>query len=1037
MKLKNYGLVLVLLFLSVTTSYAQERTITGKITSADDGMPLIGVNVIVKGTTRGAQTDFDGQYSIRATTGETLVFSYLGTRTVERLIGESNVIDIIMESDNTLEEVVIVAYGNVSTLKKNPAAISTVKGEILEDRANASALQNLQGQVAGLNIATGSGQPGSDSTIILRGAGSINGNIEPLFIVDGIPVDEDNFRSINPNDIETYAVLKDAGAANIYGNRAANGAIVITTKKGRYNEGLKFRYTSAYGNDELQDQPFELTNSREILEFQRTNGAGIGVGLTDAEIAAIANQTNTSWANVFFRTGRTQSHDLTMTSGGENSNNFTSLQYFKQDGIFIGSDFQRFSLRNNFNGKTDDEKFNYGLNLSLGFSETNELDNAGSGATFFNPFSAALQGLPYLSVFDADGSQTIDGGITPGDASAILSNGATNFPYVLLNSIALNTDREEEIKILASFNADWNFAKNLFARVQIGADLSTEKRLEILHPNSILGPFQANVIGNQAQFGGIQEETYTRDFRFNMSPSISYSNVFDEKHEVTATAYFEYSRGFLDGLDFDQTGLDPRLVGTGSAFIPGTTTEPNPANGVLVNPYIPLVNSFTSEVGNLSIFGTLDYEYDGKYGISAGIRRDNSFRFIGDNAWGTFWSVAGRWNISDEGFMEGSGFDLLKLRASHGLSGNDRITGGYYGGLNLTRSLYTAGTGYNGSVSTVVTQLENTSLKWEETTQTNIGIDFAVLDNKLSGSLDVYNKTTDDLFQNNQISLINATASIQANIGSLVNKGVELALNYRLIDANDWKVTLSANGSFNENTIEQLPPSTNGLVNAGGSTALGEGQALGSFYLVRYAGVNPSNGNPLFFKADGVTLTETLDAANDRVFIDKSFYPVWQGGFSTDIRYKGFEFSTQWSFVADVWLNNLDYADLQEVSVGSVNNGRNRSVTVLNAWTTPGDITDIPRVGSTISSVGYINSTDRYLEDASYLRLRNITLGYTVPTKFLENTPITAFRLYLQGENLLTFTKFRGWDPESNFRATNRGQFPTPKIYTFGATINF
>ncbi|WP_298898117.1 SusC/RagA family TonB-linked outer membrane protein [uncultured Psychroserpens sp.] len=1037
MKVKNYGLVLVLLFLSVTSSFAQERTITGKITSSEDGLPLPGATVIVKGTTRGQQTDFDGQFSIRASTGETLVFSYVGYQTIEKLIGESSTIDVILSADNTLDEVVVVAYGNVSSLKKSTAAVGTVKAEILEDRANASALQNLQGQVAGLNIATGSGQPGNDSTIILRGAGSINGNIEPLFIVDGIPVDEDNFRSINPNDIETFSVLKDAGAANIYGNRAANGAIVITTKKGRYNESLKFRYSTAYGNSELQDQPFELTNSTQILQFQRANGAGIGVGLSDAEIAAISSQANTSWTDVFFRTGRTQSHDLTITSGGENSNNFTSLQYFNQDGIFIGSDFQRFSLRNNFNGKTDDDKFNYGFNLSLGFSETNELDNAGSGSTFFNPFSAALQGLPYLSIFEADGSQTIDGGITPGDAGAILSNGATNFPYVLLNSIALNTDREEEIKILASLNASWNFAENLYARVQLGADLSTEKRLEILHPNSILGPFQANVIGNQAQFGGIQEETYTRDFRLNLVPSISYSNVFDEKHDVTATAYFEYNRGFLDGLDFDQTGLDPRLLGSGAAFIPGTTTEPNPANGVLVNPYIPVVNSFTSEVGNLSIFGTLDYVYDGKYGISAGIRRDNSFRFIEDNAWGTFWSVAGRWNISDETFMDGSGFDLLKLRASYGISGNDRITGGYYGGLNLTRSLYTAGTGYNGSVSTVVTQLENRTLKWEETTQTNIGVDFAVLNNKLSGSLDVYNKTTDDLFQNNQISLINATPSINSNIGSLVNEGIELSLNYRVLSNDNWKISVNANGSYNENTIEQLPPSTNGLVNTGGSTALGEGQALGSYFLVRYAGVNPSNGNPLFLKADGVTLTETLDAANDRVFIDKSFYPTWQGGFGTNVEHKGFELTTQWSFVADVWLNNLDYADLQEVSVGSVNNGRNRSVTVFNAWQQPGDITDVPRVGSALSSVNYINSTDRYLEDASYLRLRNITFAYNLPSKILENTPISSLRLYLQGENLLTFTKFRGWDPESNFRPTNRGQFPTPKIYTFGATINF
>lgn len=1014
-------------------SFAQEKTVTGTVTSAVDGLPLPGVNVIVKGTSRGVQTDFDGNYAIKASEGETLVFSYIGFKTQELSVGsESNVPVVLAQDAESLDEVVVVGYGK-TTLRANPSAIKTFSGEVLEDRVNASALQNLQGQVAGLNVTTGSGQPGADSVIVLRGVGSLNGNIEPLFIIDGIPVDEDNFRSINPNDVETYAVLKDAAATSIYGNRGANGVIVITTKRGKVGEDLKFRYTGTYGYNELQSQPFELMNSGEILRFQRANGAGRGFGLTDAEINAIDAQTNTDWVDVFFRKGTSISHDLAMTTGGERSSNFTSFQYFEQDGVFIGSDFQRFSVRNNFNGSTSNGKFNYGINLNLNFSKTNELANAGSNLTFFNPFAASLNGLPYLSRFNPDGSQTVDGGITPGDATALLAAGATNFPYVLLNSVSLDTDRDEEIKILAGFNADWNFAKNLTAGIQVGADLSTEKLLDILNPLSLLGPFQSEN-SNQAQFGGVWTEQYQRDFRFNSVFSLNYNNLFADKHAVNLTGYLEYNRAFLEGFSFTQRGLDPRVLGTGDAFLPANTVEVIGGNNA--NPYLPALNTFDITTGLFSVFGSGDYEYDGKYGIGATIRRDNSFRFVEDNAWGTFWSVSARWNIAEESFMDNTAFDLLKLRASYGTSGNQRISGGFYGALNETRNLYTTGQAYNNSNGTFASQIANTTLQWEEITQANIGIDFSLWTGKFRGSFDVYEKTTDNLFQNNRISLINGTGAIASNIGSLVNKGAEIDLRYTFVNDEDWKVEVFANGSYNQNTIEELPPSTGGLV-VGTLTALGEGEAFGSYFVVPYEGVNPSNGNPLFRALDG-SLTETLNEA-DRRFVDKSHVPTWQGGFGTLLRYKTWEFNTTWTWVADVYRSSEDLAGLEEVGIGQVENGRNRGVSVLNAWQSPGDITDVPRVNSAFTSVDYSFSTDRYLQDASFLRLRNITLAYSLPKSFLDNLGvIDGVRLYVQGENLLTFTNFVGWDPESSvLRTIDRGQFPTPKIYTFGATINF
>ena len=286
-----------------------------------------------------------------------------------------------MQGDTALDEVVVVAYGQ-STLKTNAASVTTLKAEKIENRANTAVLQSLQGQVAGVNVGTGSGQPGGDSTIIIRGIGSVNSEVEPLYIIDGVPTNRDNFRTINANDIESFTVLKDASATSLYGNRGSNGVILITTKKGKFNEGLKIQYSTSYGFSELQPQNIELLNSTQILNWQRDNGAGDGFGLTDIEIAALARQSNTNWYDIFFRQTTTSSHNISATSGGEKSRNFTSLQYTEQGGIVSNTDFKRLSVRNNFNGKSSNEKFKYNLNLALSFARTNEQDGTGSNSTF-------------------------------------------------------------------------------------------------------------------------------------------------------------------------------------------------------------------------------------------------------------------------------------------------------------------------------------------------------------------------------------------------------------------------------------------------------------------------------------------------------------------------------------------------------------------------------------------------------------------------------------------------------------------------------
>ncbi|MBC8645420.1 SusC/RagA family TonB-linked outer membrane protein [Flavobacterium lindanitolerans] len=853
------------------------------------GLAIASVNVVVKGTARGTQTDFDGKYSISASQGEVLQFSFVGYKTSTATIGASSVVNMAMqEGDEMLNEVIVTGYTSTKR-PKSLAAVNFVSIDEVEERSNASVIQNLQGMVAGLNIGTGSGQPGADSTILLRGVGSINGNIEPLFIVDGMPVDEDGFRSINQNDIASIAVLKDAAATSIYGNRGANGVIVINTKSAKFGQSLEVKYRGQYGITELQKFNIDVMNSRQILEFQKKYNDGLGSTLTDAEIAEAA-LVNTNWRDVFFRTGVTQQHDISFSSGSKNSRNFTSIGFMDQDGIFINTNFKRFNFRNNFNGKSDNEKFTYASNINVNFSRSTGIDGAGSNATFFAPFTAAIRGLPYV-----DSTTKL-----PYNDVAALS--PTNAPLVLLDASRMNTDVEDELKILANFNADYKITDNFTAGINLGVDYSTFNNLEILDPLSLLGPFQVDA---RAQFGGIHDESTSRDFRFNSTTYLKYNKVFNDKHSLNVGLYTEYYKAHYNGFNFQKRGLDPRLTGTGSAFVPGTTIE----SWQTLPPYIPTIGSFKVQEGLFSYFGQADYDYAEKYGLSVNVRRDASFRFANDNKWGTFWSVAGRWNIDQESFMEGSAFNMLKLRGSYGTSGNQRVDNAQYSVLSLTRTLFGAGTGYNGTTSTVLTQLANPNVQWEEIAQTNVGLDFGIWQNKLNGSLDVYKKETTKLYQSSPISPVQGTSSISTNTGSLENKGIELTLNYNIFKNQDWDISVGGNGSYNKNKIKELPASTNGLVFGGGSTALGTGEPIGSFYVVRYAGVNPANGNPLFRTADG-GLTETITDAN-RVFTGKSQYPVWQGGFNTSITYKGFNLYTQWSFVADIYRNNLDLATLE------------------------------------------------------------------------------------------------------------------------------
>ena len=1008
MKTKFSVILTLILALVVQISFAQEKSISGTV-SDNNGLPLPGATVIIQGTSSGVTTDFDGKYSISASQGDVLVFSYVGYANQPQVVGASSTINVSMVPDNALDEIVVEAYRTTSK-ETSSIASTTVTAETIESRPNASFAQTLQGQVAGLNIVTNTGQPGGNSLINLRGVSSISGNTEPLFIIDGVPVDEDNFRSLNPNDIASLSVLKDAGATSIYGNRGANGVIIIKTKRGSYDQDLKVTYSGITSFSNLQDHDYDLMNSREQLQLEKDYGAGFGATLSDVELEERALQANTDWLDVFFKTGITQSHTLSFSSGGKNLNSFTSLGFNDTEGILSeASTLKRFNFRNNLNGKSNDGRFRYSTALSLNYSESNEANFIGSGAINRNYVLGALLSVPYISPYSYVSGQ-----------GANIPVVFANTPLMLLDRLETYTRREDEIKIIASLKASYDITDNLTFNTSFGADFTDEQLLRSEAPNSFNAQLFAQT-GNTTP--GFEDRDSNRSIFLNFNNSLNYRNTFNEKHTLDVSVFTEYFKAHWRSFGFRQEGFDPATYypGDGSAYVDDNAANDN---------FVDTANADIKNAGLFSYFAYADYDFDTKFGLSATVRRDASYRFNDSNKWGTFWSVAGRVNISNLAEMP-EFINELKLRGSYGKAGNQRIVdaGGSFapfGGPDLTRDLYVTGGQYGGIQGLTFAQIGNNALKWETVVSSNVGLDFALF-NRLRGSLDVYQRNTVDLFFPTPISpAINGSAtSISANVGELQNSGVDLELRYDLFKSNSedgFNMTINLVGNYNEQEIIDLGP--------GGDIPFGlrVGGVIGEIYAAPFVGVNPANGNLLFQNAQG-NITEDL-IESDQVARGMNAYPDYQGSFGFDAEFDNFFLVAQLNYAIGVDRYDFDYADfLDPTAIGQFRHSRE----LLNAWSQPGDITNIPSLNATnLSDEGL---SDRYLREADYLRLRFIQFGYNFPQSILQDTGFSYIRAFAGGENLLTFSKWKGFDAEGSGSAS-RG-YPTPKTFSIGLEFGF
>jgi TonB-linked SusC/RagA family outer membrane protein len=1014
--------------------FAQEKTITGVVSDASGAVP--GVNVLIKGTKqRSAQTDFDGKYSIKAKVGETLVFSFLGLEDQSKVVGASNTINVkLVQSALNLTEVVVEGYGKTSTKAKSIGATQTVSAKTIEGRPNVSVLQSLQGQLAGANIALSSGQPGTNKIdVIIRGAGSLNASTDPLYVIDGVPLTQAFFRNLNQNDIETISVLKDASATSVYGNRGSNGVIVITTKKGDFKSDLSVNYSSSYGVAEFRGDDYNLVNAKQHLKIQKEYGAG--PGFTGSAPAVTVDPNNidsyaidTDWRKIFFRTGTTSSQDVSFTVGGENSKNFTSLGYFQQDGIVPTTDFKRFTVRSNFSGKSSNDRVTYGLNITSAYSKRKQLEQetrAGINSNVLqNPLTGYLTSAAYFDpatyvsgqkLFNDFGSPSLD-----------------IVPFMLLDLYKGNNAPSyfDEFKTILSGNFGYKLTENFTFRTTAGADYAEDKRTFAIGPEAYLSVTRA--VGAGQPFNGNETQRSTREFTFNATNQLNYKKEFG-KHTLDASVFTEYLKAHRRVFVYNQTGLNPLTwsPGAGTGYITYSLALPFT--------YAPTVGAARTDAGLFSYFGTLDYDYDSKYGFAASLRRDGSYRFVDDNKWGTFWSVAGRWNISRENFMQDNDFfKELKLRASYGTTGNQNViargedsdVATIFGAAQAVRDLNSTQSGYGNAASFGVSSFANTDLKWETTTQANIGLDFNIK-GRLTGSFDLYRKLTTDLYTSIPVSASNGFNNISGNNGSLLNKGIELSLRYDVLKNTDFKLSVYGNGAYNRNEIYDL-----GVLNDGkGKQRIGTdfanalGGPLNQYFLVPYVGVNPVNGNLLFLDINGVETENPVDG--DRRLTDKNYLPVYQGGFGFNASYKGFFLDAAFTYAADFFRFDVDYAglmDIRNVDPFPV------STDILNAWTPSNTTSNVPSWDATNIDSGDLS--DRFLMDASYVRLRNLSFGYNVPANFLDRTFMKSVRFRFQAENIVTLTKWKGFDPET-FKSSTTGYFPTPKIYTFGIDINF
>ena len=976
--MKRKFLISLLLLFSGAALMAQQISVSGVVTSADeDGITLPGVTVMVKGTTRGTITDIDGRYQIDAAPDAVLVFSFVGMMTLEIPVQGRTRVDVEMEATVAqLGEIVVTGYGTESR-RLISGSVGVVGDEDIQESALRTIDGVLQGRSAGVQITQSSGTPGAANAIRIRGSSSISAGNAPLVVVDGIPVTTGNFgqvgfsgqgidalSDINPNDIESITVLKDASAAAIYGARATNGVILITTRRGSRQE-TQLRFNATYGIQDIENR-LEMLNAEQWHELKGT------------EPSDPQNIIDTDWLSEVLRTAPQMNYELSAIGGDEKTQFFVSGNYYSQEGVLLGTSFERLSGRVNL-----DHKVNQDFDIGMSFGVSYSLNNRVEGDQSLNaPLANAIANPAIYPVFNDDGSYNED---APFANPVAIGKEAVNeaHSYRTLGNMFGNYRLFDKV----TFSTKWGF--DYLSLREHSYDPATTRQ--------------------GARSNGIGLEAQSNVLNIVSNNTVRYLNTFARMHNLEAIGgysfeMFQRRNSFIRGVDFP----NPYFQYVSEA---GTIT------GASAN---------ATDRGISSFFGQMRYNYDYRYILSLTARYDGSSRFGEENRYGFFPAVSLAWRVSEEDFFKtlNTPINEMRIRGGYGITGNDGIPDFAY------RSLYGGGANYLGQSGLFPRGIANPELKWETTYQYNAGLDMGIFHDRLEISVDYYYNHTKDLLFSRPISYTSGYGSITSNIGELENKGVELSINTVNIENRVLSWSTAFNLSRNRNKILSLY-NDQPLDNIGrGSNSVRVGEPLGIFYGYKSLGVDPSTGDIVFADING----DGQITSEDRTKIGDP-NPDFIGGFTNRLSYQNFELSVflQFSYGNDIFNGTRIYIE-------SMKGSDNQTTAVLNRWRQPGDETDIPRA-TELDPNNNNRISSRFIEDGSYLRVKNVTLSYRLDRKLVNRLGVKSARVFLSGQNLLTFTNYSGMDPEVNYAGPSdlvlgTDFFTHPQVRTVSFGIN-
>lgn len=1010
MKQKLLSIFLVCVLLA-GAAFAQDKRITGKVTAREDGLPLPGVSVKVSGTTIGTQTDVNGNYSISApSSAKTLEFSFIGFSTQLTTIGAKTTINVGLDLDaKQLSEVVVTGYG-VQQKREIGGSITKVTGDQFENQPITSFEKALQGRAAGVQVASNNGIPGGAINVQIRGVNSFSGGSQPLYVVDGVQLNGATFAGytqtntlagINSNDIESIEVLKDAASSAIYGAQAANGVVIITTKKGKAGK-TNFKANIYTGTvdplkfiDGLNTQEYIALRQEALRNGLPRNTAATNRAtvlteinqpstLTDAEIAALPTY---DWQDAAFRTGIVRNYELSASGGNEKTTFFTSGAFNTQQGTVTKVDFQRATFKASLDHKaTDKLTITSNINLANIIQKTPSLGTDGS--SLGSPaFSASLL-PPAIPIYNADGSynRTVPG--------------ILNQNIILVNDY--NTGDQKTNQLIGSVSADYKFTKELSFKTFGSVEYASLVGQSYRDPRTPDG----------ATFNGLGQAFNNQRSNIQSTSTLTFNKSFNQLHKFSSFVGFEYRYDNSSTITAQGTNYPSFLFRTISAA--GTPFG---------------VNQTFTGYKQLSYFGRVGYNFKDKYIINANFRYTGNSRFGADNLFGFFPGVTFAWNVNEESFLKGvSWVNNLKFRASYGQTGRDSGIGNF-----ASRSLYSAGPVYANVSGILPAGLANPALAWERVTGLDLGVDFSLFKDRLSGSFGVFQTDNDDLLLNQPLLSTTGFTSITTNVGAIRAKGIELELTTQNFNTKSgFRWSTSFNFTWTNNEIKSLYA---GLQILPSDPSIRVGSPLTSIYTFPYAGVNPATGRPLFTDINN-NLTY-LPVAADRRFVGQSAAP-WFGGLTNDLSFKGFDVNVLFQYQYGQRLSDGQETFLREL-------GRRQFNTYREAydarWTTPGQITHIPRAYSGAGGTGTEPqgqapiAGENLFQKTDYIRLRTAQVGYAVPTSVLNKVKVNSLRVYLQGSNLWTNTTFNGYDPE--FSGTATGIVPQTKNFTFGLQLGF